>query len=647
MAALIQYDDAPVANNPQVLYMGGNGGGHAFSELILDTTTVIPNNPQRLYVGGVGGGHSFSALLLDTSEVVLQNPQRLYAGGIGGGHAFGLFLLDTVEVVIQNPQKLYLGGIGGGYALAQTYQDTNMVVPQNPQLLYRGGIGGGHDLDTSTEALVVKDCISPSKPVAQSLTLCAGAVFSGIQVPELTGHFIRWYSSANGGTATLTPPAVSTSTPGVFRIYATYVNDSSTCESGRTAMEITISAKPTSPVVSNVGYCIGATASVLTATATAGHTLKWYADATTSTALAAAPVPSTSQAGTTVFYVSQVNTATGCESDRSVITVTVSGKPLAPVVANISYCQGATASALTATATVGHTLKWYADATTSTALAAAPVPSTSLAGTAAFYVSQVNTTTGCESDRVAIIVTVNATQPPVVAAATWCQQAVSTALTATVASGHRLNWYGNSATGGSGSNTAPVPSTSVIGTFDFYVSQTNLASGCESMRSKLTVTIYPTPERPVVTRDANASLVSSVKTGLQWLKDQVVINGAVDSIFKPSVSGNYSVRHTQNGCTVFSQDYYYMTTALVNLNNDEYIEIFPNPFQSYLQINFKLNRLKKPNLKVYEASGKLIYEETQVMPGVKLNTSGWINGSYRIVISTGTGLILYTGSVVK
>ena len=121
----------------------------------------------------------------------------------------------------------------------------------------------------------------------------------------------------------------------------------------------------------------------------------------------------------------------------------------------------------------------------------------------------------------------------------------------------------------------------------------------------------------------------------------------MDSIFKPSVSGNYSVRHTQNGCTVFSQDYYYVTTALVNLNNDEYIEIFPNPFQSYLRINFKLNRLNKPNLKVYEASGKLIYEETQVMPGVKLNTSSWINGSYRIVISTETGVILYTGSVVK
>ena len=68
----------------------------------------------------------------------------------------------------------------------------------------------------------------------------------------------------------------------------------------------------------------------------------------------------------------------------------------------VSYIQGATASALTATGTA---LKWYGtDATGGTASTTAPVPSTATAGTATYYVSQ--TLNSCEGPRAAIVVNV-------------------------------------------------------------------------------------------------------------------------------------------------------------------------------------------------------------------------------------------------
>lgn len=79
----------------------------------------------------------------------------------------------------------------------------------------------------------------------------------------------------------------------------------------------------------------------------------------------------------------------------------------APTVANISYCKGAKAVALTATATGTNVLKWYSTATIATALRAAPTPLTTTVGIKSYYVAQV-ASDGSTSPRAEIVVTVNA-----------------------------------------------------------------------------------------------------------------------------------------------------------------------------------------------------------------------------------------------
>lgn len=76
-------------------------------------------------------------------------------------------------------------------------------------------------------------------------------------------------------------------------------------------------ATPAPIVVSNISYSIGDVPTALSAT---GTDLKWYLSPT-GIALAAAPIPSTTTASTTTYYVSQ--TLNGCEGSKASINVTV------------------------------------------------------------------------------------------------------------------------------------------------------------------------------------------------------------------------------------------------------------------------------------------------------------------------------------
>ena len=71
---------------------------------------------------------------------------------------------------------------------------------------------------------------------------------------------------------------------------------------------------------------------------------------------------------------------------------------------------------------------------------------------------------------------------------TYNQGATATALTATTgANGTGLVWY-TTATGGTGTTTAPTPSTATAGSTSYWVSSTN-ANGCESARTEIVVTV--------------------------------------------------------------------------------------------------------------------------------------------------------------
>ncbi|MGF2413217.1 MAG: alpha-amylase family glycosyl hydrolase, partial [Ferruginibacter sp.] len=347
-----------------------------------------------------------------------------------------------------------------------------------------------------TAIVVNVTATTPAPTVTTPVTYCQNAT----AVPlTATGTALLWYTTATGGTGSSSAPTPLTTAAGSV-IY--YVSQTQSCgESPRAAITVTVNAIPVAPVVTSpVMYCQNATAVALTAT---GTNLKWYTAATGGTGSTTAPIPVTTATGNTIYYVSQ--TTNSCEGPRAAITVTVNATPAAPIVAStVTYCQNATAVPLTAT---GVSLLWYTAATGGTGNAAAPTPSTTTAGTTSYYVSQ--TTNGCESPRASISVNVNAVAaaPVVISPVTYCQNATAVPLTAT---GTGLLWY-TAATGGTGSLTAPTPTTSVAGTVNYYVSQSNSCG--ESPRAVINVAITATPAIP---SGLNTTGITTTSAALNW-----------------------------------------------------------------------------------------------------------------------------------
>ncbi len=381
---------------------------------------------------------------------------------------------------------------------------------------------------------------TPAAPTAASpITYCLNATATALTA---TGTNLLWYTVATGGIGSTAAPTPSTITIGNTNYYVT--QSANGCESPRTLITVSITATTASPTVSSpINYCQNAAAIPLTAT---GTNLLWYTSATGGTGSSLAPTPSTTTAGNTIFYVTQTQSCG--ESPRASISVTVNPIPAAPTVSSsISYCQNATAAALSAT---GNNLLWYTVANAGTGSTTASTPSTTTVGSTTFYVSQTNNV--CESPRATITVNVNATPAAPTAASpiTYCLNATATALTAT---GSNLLWY-TVATGGTGSATAPTPTTTTAGTTTFYVSQTQ--GICESPRSAITVTITALPAAPMVVssvtycQNASATVLSATGTNLLWY---TTATGGVSSSTAPmpntTVAGtfNYYVAQT-NSC---------------------------------------------------------------------------------------------------
>ncbi|MCP9752629.1 alpha-amylase family glycosyl hydrolase [Ferruginibacter sp. HRS2-29] len=178
----------------------------------------------------------------------------------------------------------------------------------------------------------------------------------------------------------------------------------------------------------------------------------------------------------------------------------------------VNICQNATAIPLTAT---GTGLLWYTSSTGGTGSATAPTPATGTVGSTTYYVSQ---TAGCEGPRAAIVVNITAlpAAPTATTPVSYCLNATAAPLTAT---GTNLLWYTGS-TGGTGSATAPTPSTTTIGNTLYYVSQT--PGTCESPRTAITVTITAGTPAPTVTTPVNYCLnatavpLTATGTALLW-----------------------------------------------------------------------------------------------------------------------------------
>jgi gliding motility-associated-like protein len=385
-----------------------------------------------------------------------------------------------------------------GYAFSWTGPSGFTSNVQNPPAITASTTPGSYTYTVTASfgatslTAVTTVVVTAPPPIPTVVTPLAYCQFSN--APALTatvttaGNTLLFYTVPTGGTGvtTLTP---STAAIGTITYYVSQKTGS--CEGPRTPIVVNVAANTTPvPTVNPTAltYCQGVTAVSLASNVTGGTGLLWYTTATGGTGTAIAPIPSTTLAGVTTYWVSQ--TVGACESPRVAIAVTVTPySPTPTTLTNpINYCQNATVSILTAT---GINLLWYTTATGGTGVATAPTPSAATVGTIIYYVTQ--TTNGCESLRlpISVIVTANPAAPTVTSPVNYCQNQSVGALT--VLTGTNVTWYTVS-TGGAALPGAPTPITTAVGSTTYWVQSNNGA--CISARVPILINIALTPPAP-------------------------------------------------------------------------------------------------------------------------------------------------------
>jgi pimeloyl-ACP methyl ester carboxylesterase len=160
------------------------------------------------------------------------------------------------------------------------------------------------------------------------------------------------------------------------------------------------------------------------------------------------------------------------------------------------------------------------------------------------------------------------------------------------------------------------------------VSATPMADSCAGAAATLTVTVTG-PVQPVITQSGSI-LKSSIDSGNQWFLDSVAIPGAVDSVYHPTVPGNYSAEVTIDSCvSPMSNSVVFDTTG--SAGGDSTMTIYPNPFGNTITIANQSG--DGISIQLFDMLGRLLLEQINGSGTVQLATGNLAHGCYIIVIT--------------
>ena len=291
------------------------------------------------------------------------------------------------------------------------------------------------------------------------------------------------------------------------------------------------------------------------------------------------------------------------------------------------------------------TVAYFSDANESTA----PNDPTKIATSGTYYIKATNADNCSVLKPISIVINPKPANP-VVASLTLCSNSVVEPLTAKASAKSSLNWYGTSATGGTAAKTASLPVVSNAGLSSYYVSQVDSATGCESDRAKIDLTVNLAPVTPTLVRDTAGNLVPSVTTGIKWYLGGSIIPDSTSVKLKPLSAGSYTLKVTNatTGCASISAPYYFLVTDIIRLSWDEFIKLTPNPFINNMNIDFVVKGHQKMNIEVFSAAtGSKMATRMGVLAGSRLSFSELNPGVYFVRVSSPDFKVSHQFKMVK
>lgn len=161
--------------------------------------------------------------------------------------------------------------------------------------------------------------------------------------------------------------------------------------------------------------------------------------------------------------------------------------------------------------------------------------------------------------------------------------------------------------------------------------------------------IKPSPIFPIISRNPNGRLVSSVNTGNQWYYNDLLMQDSINNFIVPNKVGSYKVNVKNNGCySLFSSTYFFIITDVALLKNEEYVKLGPNPFNSQLYIDYSVRNNQNLNIEFFNlVTGSKYKLIKNITKGSSIDVSTFAAGTYLIKVYTNDYKLLYQSKFLK
>lgn len=421
-------------------------------------------------------------------------------------------------------------------------------------------IGGCTSISRKEVIAIVSS--SPETPTSANDFLRCDPGTLTLSASTATGNAtIFWYADSVGGTPlrtfsnTFVTPILSETT--VY--YAEAISLDLACASPRIPVNATIASIPEDAITMDVSRC-GPGVFELSIEAPTGVTADWYTASRGGTLLAEGTLSYTTPelSATTAYFIATRNIETGCTSgNRTRLNAVIN--PVPAVISTVpgQVCGEGTVNLRAATG-VGATIDWFADETATELLVdggtlrTVTLATPAISSTTTYYARARNTTTGCTSETVAVIASVN-DRPTVVESFPGSRcGAGSVELSATASDDAVITWHisaiTNSALATGATFNTPLLSASRV----YFAQARDTVTGCTSAsRTEVLATINPaaaTPVAPAVTSSCGSQTVTLTVS---------VAPGHQISWYESAVGGSPIAENTESVDILVEQSTYY------------------------------------------------------------------------------------------
>lgn len=482
--------------------------------------------------------------------------------------------------------------------------------------------------ESDRAAIVVNVYNTPSAPVVTSpINYCKGDIATALTA---TGTGLKWYTTPAGGTGSTTAPVPSTAVAGTFTYYV--VQAAGSCESPRSAIVVNVNPNDKPGVTTPVNYCVGNTASALSAT---GVNLKWYTTSTGGTFTTTAPTPSTASIGTTTYYVTQ--TTGGCESQRQEIVVSINPPPTVTIATtspsgSFVYCKD-DSIVLKAVTPFGAYFQWQRNGVDMPGATSDSVK----AYDNATYTIIVTNGPDCSASA-SVTPSLDTIEAPSLSPddLLFCLGTRVMLYCSPALAGSSYSWIKDGST-----FTAPDAPSVPISAAGTYSAKVTDKYGCPTQTNAITAGTYPAIEKPTILRFDPLIRLNKFYASYQWYRNNKAISGANAISYTLLYDGTYYAKVSDvNGCVNYSDTIVIKNLAVEDVVNDRLVTVYPNPASDYVTIDAPVAVM----VAVKDVTGRVVL---QTGNKEKVDISRLSAGVYEFVITDEDGIVLMIEKVVK